>query len=271
MKNSTIVPEQHIPWDSKRVNRCVHGRRVGAPCPFCPGGAYEPDEGATRAWNERKVGPGEAQVKRIIVGVNGDIKTVATEAEVDDMFGDEKDNCFAQMAKAMLRNPEAAPRLVMSPMAKSEPPTHDGQCDCALCVVGAPSQPPPQRERCVDCDKPIATDTDYAATAAGEGDALCWKDWHHSCQNEKVDWRARALKAEAEPERAQQEAPRSTSPTFARDRMGKLVVQKSGVLRVEVACCSGDTKNVVLETAANAVRRRMSDAAKRGDGEETKR
>lgn len=50
-------------------------------------------------------------------------------------------------------------------------------------------------DRCHHCDMPIATDDDWQTYKEGEGGHLCWEPRH--CQNPKVDWRARALKAEA--------------------------------------------------------------------------
>lgn len=49
--------------------------------------------------------------------------------------------------------------------------------------------------RCETCDFPLATEEDWKTIPPGEGEHLCWG----ACEPE--DWRARALKAEAEVER----------------------------------------------------------------------
>lgn len=51
-------------------------------------------------------------------------------------------------------------------------------------------------DRCRNCDKPVATEADWEATPEGEGEHLCWGWGTPSCAS--VDWRARALAAEAE-------------------------------------------------------------------------
>mgnify|MGYP000860329865 CR=1 FL=1 len=48
-------------------------------------------------------------------------------------------------------------------------------------------------DRCPRCDRPIATDADWTTTPSGEGGHLCWGG---ACP--AVDWRKRALVAEAE-------------------------------------------------------------------------
>jgi len=48
---------------------------------------------------------------------------------------------------------------------------------------------------CERCDRPRATDEDRDDTKPGEAEHLCWVEWGESC--EAVDWRARALAAEA--------------------------------------------------------------------------
>jgi len=51
--------------------------------------------------------------------------------------------------------------------------------------------------RCVDCDRPLATPHDHAVTPEGEGEHLCWRSWSGDvCLHPCVDWRARALTAE---------------------------------------------------------------------------
>jgi len=49
--------------------------------------------------------------------------------------------------------------------------------------------------KCETCDFPLATEEDWKTIAPGDGEHLCWG----ACEPE--DWRARALKAEAEVER----------------------------------------------------------------------
>lgn len=54
-------------------------------------------------------------------------------------------------------------------------------------------------DRCPSCDAPLARDADVAARAAGDvadNDVLCWS-LGGRCVRESVDWRARALAAEA--------------------------------------------------------------------------
>jgi hypothetical protein len=51
------------------------------------------------------------------------------------------------------------------------------------------------RERCEICDRPVASDEEWDTIPEGEGDHLCWGGMQ--CSMESVDWRARALKAEA--------------------------------------------------------------------------
>lgn len=56
--------------------------------------------------------------------------------------------------------------------------------------------------RCHSCDRPLATQADYDAHPDGcmcpRCVALCWRAWTTECLGQPVDWRARALKAEAE-------------------------------------------------------------------------
>lgn len=54
-------------------------------------------------------------------------------------------------------------------------------------------------DRCQACDRPLATQADYATTREGERRDLCWRAWNHGmrCDNEPIDWRTRALEAEA--------------------------------------------------------------------------
>ena len=60
-------------------------------------------------------------------------------------------------------------------------------------------------ERCPTCDQIRAQLDDYAAWRACDGGATClcpldrcWAPMHSACTGERVDWRARALTAEAE-------------------------------------------------------------------------
>lgn len=48
-------------------------------------------------------------------------------------------------------------------------------------------------DRCHRCDRPIATQKDWDTIPEGDGEHLCWD----STRCEPVDWRARALVAEA--------------------------------------------------------------------------
>lgn len=48
--------------------------------------------------------------------------------------------------------------------------------------------------RCVNCDKPEATDDDFRTYRGGEGEHLCWAAYGTAC--DPADWRSRALEAE---------------------------------------------------------------------------
>lgn len=53
--------------------------------------------------------------------------------------------------------------------------------------------------RCHACDRPLATQSDDDSIPEGQGEHLCWSDWNRGvCENEPVDWRARALQAESD-------------------------------------------------------------------------
>lgn len=52
-------------------------------------------------------------------------------------------------------------------------------------------------ERCERCDLPRATADDWMRYVGGEGEHLCWADVASPCAGPRVDWRARALAAEA--------------------------------------------------------------------------
>lgn len=39
-------------------------------------------------------------------------------------------------------------------------------------------------EKCIWCDKPLATDHDYNTIAEGEGTHLCWSEWEGGCFKE---------------------------------------------------------------------------------------
>ena len=54
-------------------------------------------------------------------------------------------------------------------------------------------------DRCEHCNRPIASDEDAARYPPGEGDHLCWTRDPVACVGDAVDWRARALAAEAAP------------------------------------------------------------------------
>ncbi|HVZ88061.1 MAG TPA: hypothetical protein VHG72_13905 [Polyangia bacterium] len=51
------------------------------------------------------------------------------------------------------------------------------------------------RERCRNCDLPVASAEEWKSMRPGEGDWLCWEPG--SCRRPSVDWRVRALAAEA--------------------------------------------------------------------------
>lgn len=59
--------------------------------------------------------------------------------------------------------------------------------------------------RCDVCDHPLATNADLFGCEGGcrceRCTQLCWRDYNLACSFEPVDWRARALTAEAEVER----------------------------------------------------------------------
>ena len=57
-------------------------------------------------------------------------------------------------------------------------------------------------ERCERCDLPRATADDWMRYVGGEGEHLCWADVASPCAGPRVDWRARALAAEAERDEA---------------------------------------------------------------------
>ena len=52
-------------------------------------------------------------------------------------------------------------------------------------------------ERCERCDLPRATAEQWETMRGGEGADLCWATDGLRCVGEPVDWRARALAAEA--------------------------------------------------------------------------
>lgn len=63
--------------------------------------------------------------------------------------------------------------------------------------------------RCEDCDKPIAGRAEYDSTPEGGGDEFCWREYNSGiCQELEIDWRGRALAAEAELVRRGVPAPR---------------------------------------------------------------
>lgn len=56
-------------------------------------------------------------------------------------------------------------------------------------------------DRCPDCDAPLATQADWDGHEDGcmcrRCRALCWRAWLTRCEREPMDWRTRAIKAEA--------------------------------------------------------------------------
>ena len=69
--------------------------------------------------------------------------------------------------------------------------------------------------RCPVCDRAVATAEDYDTIPEGHGAHLCWRAWdNRQCDAARVDWRTRALAAEAEVERLRAlMAGRTTPPT----------------------------------------------------------
>jgi hypothetical protein len=55
-------------------------------------------------------------------------------------------------------------------------------------------------ERCPDCDRPMATRADFENHPENCQHCwtLCWREYHDGCVAPRVDWRARALAAEAD-------------------------------------------------------------------------
>lgn len=53
-------------------------------------------------------------------------------------------------------------------------------------------------QRCAVCDRPAATEDQWSTLLGGEGEDLCWGG--AQCAAGAVDWRARALAAEAQAE-----------------------------------------------------------------------
>lgn len=56
-------------------------------------------------------------------------------------------------------------------------------------------------DRCERCDRPRATDEGWRTYQPGEGEHLCWVSEAERCSGDAIDWRARALAAEARIER----------------------------------------------------------------------
>lgn len=52
--------------------------------------------------------------------------------------------------------------------------------------------------RCPTCDLPLPTAAQWETMRGGEGIGLCWADGAAKCNGARVDWRGRALAAEAE-------------------------------------------------------------------------
>lgn len=79
--------------------------------------------------------------------------------------------------------------------------------------------------RCHDCDLPLATQADYDATPEGRGAHLCWRDWNSDrCVHPPVDWRSRALKAEAAATQlaSEHDVARSRLDGFAQSRIDEI-------------------------------------------------
>lgn len=55
------------------------------------------------------------------------------------------------------------------------------------------AQPDKTRERCPVCDRPIATEEEWATVPEGEGEDLCWGTGDSQCLLQEQDWRARYL------------------------------------------------------------------------------
>ena len=51
--------------------------------------------------------------------------------------------------------------------------------------------------RCPTCDLPLPTAAQWETMRGGEGIGLCWADGAAKCNGARVDWRGRALAAEA--------------------------------------------------------------------------
>jgi hypothetical protein len=88
--------------------------------------------------------------------------------------------------------------------------------------------------RCPTCDRPPATAEQWRDMEAEEGPDLCWGD--PGCRYNAVDWRARALAAEAEGERLREtlggrisalaaELERTQDALFAARRVATLAVR----------------------------------------------
>lgn len=112
------------------MSLCVHGRKLGTKaeplgCPFCQGGvARSPFPEGSRASLENEM----PKRPTVMVGTHGEMSQVTTKAQVDEIFGAEKDSCVAKIAKMLIRSQEVI-RLAASPAAKSEPPPRV----CCIC------------------------------------------------------------------------------------------------------------------------------------------
>ena len=63
-----------------------------------------------------------------------------------------------------------------------------------------------EKECCPDCDKPLADEADNETFSDDGGEHLCWRRFaNNTCEGDPVDWRERALKAEAEVEQLKKE------------------------------------------------------------------
>jgi hypothetical protein len=66
-----------------------------------------------------------------------------------------------------------------------------------------------ERERCHHCDRPYPTDEEWEITPEDEREDLCWFP-EGCCMMEGVNWRERALKAEARCKELEEEIRQNT-------------------------------------------------------------
>lgn len=100
---------------------------------------------------------------------------------------------MADQLEAAGRETDRLHRLLAAHVDQTDPSDPIGAALSGVEIDGAGHS-----ARCPDCDLPLATQADHDATAEGEGDDLCWRAWAGDvCCRTPVDWRARALAAEA--------------------------------------------------------------------------